>query len=156
MRVIEAFRAAFGADPQTVWHAPGRVNLIGEHTDYNDGFVLPFAVPWGVTAAITPRADRTIRVLSLQSPDTAPVTIERHEDATGWTRYVVGVFDMLGDRVPAADLLRLGIATEVTGDARVLDRARELAATIAGFPADGVAAIKSGMRAASTRRALHH
>ncbi|MFI6791487.1 galactokinase [Nonomuraea sp. NPDC050383] len=107
MRVVEAFSAAFGAEPRTVWHAPGRVNLIGEHTDYNDGFVLPFAVPWGVTAAVTPRGDGTIRLLSLQSGG-EPVTIERHEDARGWTRYVVGVPAMLADRlgepVPGADI----------------------------------------------------
>ncbi|MEV0592747.1 galactokinase [Nonomuraea cavernae] len=103
MRVVEAFRTAFGADPATVWHAPGRVNLIGEHTDYNDGFVLPFAVPWGVTAAISPRADRTIRLLSLQSSP-GPVTITEHGDAQGWTRYVVGVLAMLGDQVPGADI----------------------------------------------------
>ncbi|NUW31680.1 galactokinase [Nonomuraea sp. SMC257] len=107
MLVVEAFRAAFGADPRTVWHAPGRVNLIGEHTDYNDGFVLPFAVPWGVTAAVTPRGDHTIRLLSLQS-DGEPITIERHEDARGWTRYVVGVLavlaDRLGEPVPGADI----------------------------------------------------
>ncbi|MFF0776400.1 galactokinase [Nonomuraea wenchangensis] len=103
MRVVEAFRAAFGADPQTVWRAPGRVNLIGEHTDYNDGFVLPFAVPWGVTAAVTPRADRTVRLLSLQSPG-EPVTLATHEEAKGWTRYVVGVLAMLGDRVAGADI----------------------------------------------------
>ncbi|MED7926286.1 galactokinase [Nonomuraea sp. LP-02] len=103
MRVVEAFRAAFGADPQTVWRAPGRVNLIGEHTDYNDGFVLPFAVPWGVTAAVTPRADRTVRLLSLQSPG-EPVTLATHEEAKGWTRYVVGVLAMLGDRVTGADI----------------------------------------------------
>jgi galactokinase len=96
MRVVEAFRAAFGAAPQAVWHAPGRVNLIGEHTDYNDGFVLPFAVPWGVTAAIAPRADKTIRLLSLQSASGETVTVERHEDSQGWTRYVVGVLAMLG------------------------------------------------------------
>ncbi|MBF8190892.1 galactokinase, partial [Nonomuraea sp. K274] len=103
MRVVEAFRAAYGASPQTVWRAPGRVNLIGEHTDYNDGFVLPFAVPWGVTAAVTPRADRTIRLLSLQTPG-EPITLARHEDSKGWTRYVVGVFAMLGDRVAGADI----------------------------------------------------
>ncbi|GGO66528.1 galactokinase [Nonomuraea cavernae] len=103
MRVVEAFRTAFGADPATVWHAPGRVNLIGEHTDYNDGFVLPFAVPWGVTAAISPRADRTIRLLSLQSSP-GPITIAEHGDAQGWTRYVVGVLAMLGDQVPGADI----------------------------------------------------
>ncbi|MEV4356773.1 galactokinase [Nonomuraea sp. NPDC004186] len=103
MSVVEAFRAAYGASPQTVWRAPGRVNLIGEHTDYNDGFVLPFAVPWGVTAAITPRTDGTIRLLSLQAPG-EPVTIPSHDQSAGWTRYVVGVFAMLGDRVRGADI----------------------------------------------------
>ncbi|MFB4277699.1 galactokinase [Nonomuraea sp. MTCD27] len=104
MRVVEAFRAAFGASPQTVWHAPGRVNLIGEHTDYNDGFVLPFAVPWGVTAALTPRTDGTVRLLSLQSSSGEPVTMATHEESKGWTRYVVGVLEMLGDRVSGADI----------------------------------------------------
>ncbi|NUT08979.1 MAG: galactokinase [Nonomuraea sp.] len=103
MRVAEAFRAAFGADPQTVWRAPGRVNLIGEHTDYNDGFVLPFAVPWGVSAAVTPRTDQTIRLLSLQSPG-APIELSTREEATGWARYAVGVLAMLGDRVAGADI----------------------------------------------------
>jgi galactokinase len=104
MRVVEAFRAAFGASPQTVWHAPGRVNLIGEHTDYNDGFVLPFAVPWGVTAALTPRDDDTIRLLSLQSDSGRPVTLASREESQGWTRYVVGVLAMLGDRVRGAEI----------------------------------------------------
>ncbi|GGT39289.1 galactokinase [Nonomuraea spiralis] len=103
MRVAEAFRAAFGADPQTVWRAPGRVNLIGEHTDYNDGFVLPFAVPWGVSAAVTPRTDQTIRLLSLQSPG-GPIELSAREEATGWARYAVGVLAMLGDRVAGADI----------------------------------------------------
>ncbi|MFI9593143.1 galactokinase [Nonomuraea sp. NPDC052265] len=103
MRVAEAFRAAFGADPRTVWRAPGRVNLIGEHTDYNDGFVLPFAVPWGVSAAVTPRADQTIRLLSLQSSG-GPIELSAREEATGWARYAVGVPAMLGDRVAGADI----------------------------------------------------
>ncbi|GAA4044791.1 galactokinase [Nonomuraea soli] len=90
MGVVEAFRSAFGADPETVWRAPGRVNLIGEHTDYNDGFVLPFAVPWGVSAAVSRRDDGAIRLLSLQGA-AEPVTLGTHEQATGWQRYVVGV-----------------------------------------------------------------
>ncbi len=43
--VGERFRELYGADPEGVWAAPGQVNLIGEHTDYNDGFVTPFALP---------------------------------------------------------------------------------------------------------------
>ncbi|MCG5212018.1 galactokinase [Streptosporangium sp. KLBMP 9127] len=107
MRVIEAFREMFGADPQGVWHAPGRVNLIGEHTDYNDGFVLPFAVQWGVTAAVTPRADGIVRLSSLQA-DGPPLTLSELEAAEGWARYPVGVFWAMreaGHAVGGADLL---------------------------------------------------
>src|ERR1039457_3629976 len=50
-RVVATFRECFGADPGGVWHAPGRANLIGEHTDYNEGFVLPFALDRGTLAA---------------------------------------------------------------------------------------------------------
>ncbi|GAA3307335.1 hypothetical protein GCM10020219_005770 [Nonomuraea dietziae] len=103
MSVVEAFRQAYSAEPTTVWRAPGRVNLIGEHTDYNDGFVLPFAVPWGITAALSPRQDRTIRLLSLQSSG-EPVVISDWDAAQGWTRYVVGVPAMLGERVQGADI----------------------------------------------------
>ncbi|MEV8444141.1 galactokinase family protein, partial [Actinosynnema sp. NPDC051121] len=45
-RASAAFSRLHGVGPQGVWSAPGRVNLIGEHTDYNDGFVLPFALPY--------------------------------------------------------------------------------------------------------------
>ncbi|MFE3449066.1 galactokinase [Nonomuraea sp. NPDC059194] len=104
MRVVEAFRGAYAAEPATVWRAPGRVNLIGEHTDYNDGFVLPFAVPWGITAALSPRTDGTIRLMSMQSPG-EPAVITSWESATGWTRYVVGVLAMLGSRTQGADIV---------------------------------------------------
>jgi len=58
---------------------------------------------------------------------------------------------LLGDRVPAGELLRLGIATEIQADAHVVDRAQELAKRIAAYPPSGVAAVKSGLRAAFTR-----
>ncbi|MET8154784.1 galactokinase [Sphaerisporangium sp. NPDC005289] len=114
MRAVDAFRAAYGREPERVWHAPGRVNLIGEHTDYNDGFVLPFAVPWGVTAAVALRDDDTIRLLSLQASggDEArvpePLVITEFEQAEGWARYVVGVFWALrqaGHDVRGADVV---------------------------------------------------
>ncbi|GAA4186717.1 galactokinase [Streptosporangium oxazolinicum] len=90
MRVIGAFRDSYGMEPAGVWHAPGRVNLIGEHTDYNDGFVLPFALPWGVSAAVSPREDGVIRLRSLQAG--GPATLATPDEAEGWARYVAGVF----------------------------------------------------------------
>ena len=51
MKAASLFRERFGGEPDGVWLAPGRANLMGEHTDYNDGFVLPFALGQGVTAA---------------------------------------------------------------------------------------------------------
>ena len=51
MRAAALFRERFGGEPDGVWMAPGRANLMGEHTDYNDGYVLPFALGQGVTAA---------------------------------------------------------------------------------------------------------
>src|SRR5262249_46278383 len=60
---VADFTARFGGDPR-VFQAPGRVNLIGEHTDYNDGFVLPFALEMGTRAAAARRSDRRVRVFS--------------------------------------------------------------------------------------------
>ena len=63
--VAAAFERTFGAPPQGVWSAPGRVNLIGEHTDYNEGFVLPFALSEWVVVAGGAREDDGWRVRSL-------------------------------------------------------------------------------------------
>ncbi|GLW08677.1 galactokinase [Microtetraspora sp. NBRC 13810] len=107
MHVAEAFREAYGAAPHGVWHAPGRVNLIGEHTDYNDGLVLPFAVPWGVSAAVSPRADGVLRLLSVQMPG-GPLTIADPGEAEGWARYAAGVVWALreaGHPVGGADVV---------------------------------------------------
>ncbi|WP_405139758.1 galactokinase [Sphaerisporangium sp. NBC_01403] len=112
MRAVDAFRAAFGREPEGAWHAPGRVNLIGEHTDYNDGFVLPFAVPWGVTAVAGRRDDDSVTLLSLQATSEPgagrPQVIDDYERAEGWARYAVGVFWALrqaGHAVRGADLV---------------------------------------------------
>ncbi|WP_017615486.1 galactokinase [Nocardiopsis salina] len=64
----QQFREAFGRSPDGVWAAPGRINLIGEHTDYNDGFALPVALPHRLTAAAARRGDGRVRVRSLQFP----------------------------------------------------------------------------------------
>ncbi|MCW2944581.1 MAG: galactokinase, partial [Actinoallomurus sp.] len=85
------FRETYGRDPDGVWHAPGRVNLIGEHTDYNDGFVLPFALAQGVTAAAARRDDGVLELRSRQSPDTVQVSGPVPGSVTGWAAYAAGV-----------------------------------------------------------------
>jgi galactokinase len=77
-----------------VWLAPGRVNLIGEHTDYNDGFALPLAVPQRVLCTAAPRPDGLLAVVSAQAPDervTVPVADLRPGAVTGWAAYPAGV-----------------------------------------------------------------
>ena len=93
-RASALFEATFGEAPTGVWSAPGRGNLIGEHTDYNGGLVLPFALPHRTYAAITRRTDRTVRLVSAQEAGTV-VTVDLDTVApgtvTGWAAYVVGV-----------------------------------------------------------------
>ncbi|NUP41551.1 MAG: galactokinase, partial [Streptomyces sp.] len=67
-RAVEGFRKVFGAEPEGVWAAPGRVNLIGEHTDYNDGFVMPLALPHTCLAAARARTDGVLRLHSGDAP----------------------------------------------------------------------------------------
>jgi galactokinase len=88
------FRSRFGGAPDGVWLAPGRANLMGEHTDYNDGFVLPFALSQGITAAAGRRADRSLVLCSRQEAG-LEVRLALDELApgrvTGWAAYPAGV-----------------------------------------------------------------
>ena len=67
----DGFAALFGYPPGGMWSAPGRVNLIGEHTDYNEGFVLPFAIDRRTYAALALRDDGLVRVSSSANPSGA-------------------------------------------------------------------------------------
>jgi galactokinase len=101
VRAHAAFVRAFGAPAAMTVQAPGRVNLIGEHTDYNDGFVLPCAIDFGTVIAVRPRDDRAINVVAADYDDaidrfTLDAPIVRREDAP-WTHYVRGmVRELLG------------------------------------------------------------
>jgi galactokinase len=91
---VRWFRDCYGHDPAGVWHAPGRVNLIGEHTDYNEGYVLPFALAQGVRAAAGRRDDYVLELCSRQARGAA-VRVEAGSltpgDVPGWAGYAAGV-----------------------------------------------------------------
>jgi galactokinase len=88
----DAFTAAFGVRPALLAQAPGRVNLIGEHTDYNDGFVLPMAIDRSIVVAVSPRTDGRVRAHAAQFGETREVAISRAEVRAGaWDTYVAGV-----------------------------------------------------------------
>src|SRR5581483_3866519 len=117
------FRTCFGHRPQGVWLAPGRVNIIGEHTDYNDGFVLPFALGQGIVAAASPRRDDVLALRTHRdpaanveiplarlrpAPDGTPAALDEiRAGLPGWARYPAGVAWSLlaaGHPVPGASL----------------------------------------------------
>jgi galactokinase len=88
-----AFEARYGYAPTGVWSAPGRVNLIGEHTDYNLGFVLPFAINRRTYAAISLRQDQTVRVMSSFSDEQHQIELAdiSKNAANDWAAYPFGV-----------------------------------------------------------------
>jgi galactokinase len=105
------FSREFGSAPDGIWQAPGRVNLIGEHTDYNEGFVLPFAIDRTARVAIRVRPDSSVRLLSTYGDQgLVSTTLDSLEpgSAKGWTKYPLGVMWALKERgvtVPGVDLL---------------------------------------------------
>ena len=94
-KTTQAFTAIFGFKPDTVVEAPGRVNLIGEHTDYNDGFVLPCAIDYQTVISCHKRSDNLIRVIAVdynnqQDQFMLDSEIEKHANYQ-WANYVRGV-----------------------------------------------------------------
>lgn len=93
--LVDRFRKLYDAEPDGVWAAPGRVNVVGEHTDYNGGFVLPIALAQHTVAAVRRRDDSLVRVASTSMDDGAPVSVDLTEVTEGgdygWAAYVVGV-----------------------------------------------------------------
>ena len=92
-RLPETFTDLYGHAPDGVWSAPGRVNLIGEHTDYNGGLALPIALPHRTSCAASARDDDLLRIASLQ--EDTPVEVSLDDVAAGspegWAAYVAGV-----------------------------------------------------------------
>ena len=107
--IEEAFQQVFGSPPEVVVRAPGRVNLIGEHTDYNDGFVLPAAIDRAVTYAGRRRVDRHVRVYSEDFKATVEFGLDDIQKAgeNTWSNFLRGVSKFLegdGHRLTGADI----------------------------------------------------
>jgi len=94
MEIAQAFETSFGTKPEVIAQAPGRVNLIGEHIDYSQGLVLPFAIDAVTKSAIRKRDDDQIRIVSVQRPEEmihSSILELQQKGGTGWSRYVLGV-----------------------------------------------------------------
>ena len=138
-----AFSTVHGRAPSGVWSAPGRVNLIGEHTDYNDGFVLPFALPHRLAAAASPRDDQLLSVATLGSDGRIqradPVEIRSLGPGVvgGWAAYPAGVAWVLAEHGidRGADLVLAGDVP--TGAGLSSSHALECAVSLALLGLDG-------------------
>jgi len=109
---VAAFVSAFGSPAGAVWSAPGRVNLVGEHTDYNGGLVLPFAIDRRTTCSARLTSGSTIRVTSTHSTDVFSVELDALDPSAlhGWSAYPLGVAWALHEIAVAA-----GVASALTG-----------------------------------------
>ena len=116
---------------KTRWQAPGRVNLIGEHTDYNDGFALPFALQFGCTVAVVD-ADEGWTVSSQQRAERVVVAVSstREEPVPPWARYVLGVPGLLAERGVAVPPLRIEVFSDVPEGAGLSSSAALVCATL--------------------------
>src|SRR5260370_10215831 len=96
--LVEKFVQLYGAEPLVV-QAPGRVNLIGEHTDYNEGFVFPAAINFQTRVAIAPRVDRRLVVTSENYSERVELDLERLPAMSRghWSDYLLGLARLLGD-----------------------------------------------------------
>jgi galactokinase len=122
IKLNSVFTQIFGVEPARHFQAPGRVNLIGEHTDYNDGFVLPCAINYQTLVAVTPRDDMTVRVVAVdysnqQDQFALDCDIESHSTQL-WSNYVRGVIKHLqlrGHVFKGADLAIAGNVPQGAG-----------------------------------------
>jgi galactokinase len=107
--IEQRFQAIYGTTPGVVVRAPGRVNLIGEHTDYNDGFVLPAAIDRSIDFAGRKRTDRVVRVHSLDFSGSVEFSLDdiQKDSIHLWSNYIRGVSKYLeedGHRLSGADI----------------------------------------------------
>ncbi len=152
--VAEQFAKRFDGQPPLIVRAPGRVNLIGEHTDYNDGFVLPLAIDRAIWIALKPCRERCVQVYSVDNDQTAKFSLDNLEhNNEGWPEYLKGTASCLAEDGFALS----GWEGIVMGDVPIgaglsSSAALELAtarafAAVSGFAWDAVAMARLGQRA---------
>ncbi|MDT8380992.1 MAG: galactokinase [Brevefilum sp.] len=99
-KVGKKFRNLFGADPEFLVFAPGRVNLIGEHTDYSDGFVLPFAINLGIVLAFSPTNNDQIDIHAIDFDQLFSQKVSKNSKGPAdWTAYIKGVIWALKSQI---------------------------------------------------------
>lgn len=155
LRLGPEFREWFAREPEAAREAPGRVNLVGEHTDYNGGFVLPTVIPQTTLAEIAPRGDQIVRAASAQAEDGAirEYTLGAEARRGAWIDYVQGItaeLVRLGFSLPGFDLaisssvpVGSGLSSSAALEISVLRALRNLF----GLPLDDVALALAGQRA---------
>ena len=155
--LLRAFERRYGR-PARLFRAPGRVNLIGEHTDYNGGFVLPMAIDRETVAAAAPRPDRTVRVFSLDLDEELSFDLDHPgEPRRGiWLDYVEGTARALesrGVRLGGADLMLLSdvpVGAGLSSSAALEVSAGLALACVSGRSVDPVVLALAGQQAEHT------
>ncbi|OYV00067.1 MAG: galactokinase, partial [Burkholderiales bacterium PBB5] len=148
----QAFCTEYGVSPSHCVQAPGRVNLIGEHTDYNDGFVLPCAIDRATVIALRPRADRQVRVLALEAgPGRDAFSLAeslRRSPEQPWPAYVRGMLNealAVQPDLPGLDMAITGNVPQGAGLSSsaslevAVGAALQAAGALAGVDATGLA-----------------
>jgi galactokinase len=155
-RAARWYAECYDAEPDGVWQAPGRVNLIGEHTDYNEGFVLPFALAQGVCAAVGRRGDGRIELRSRQAPE-SPATLALDALAPGtvpgWAAYPAGAFWALREAGLPIGGARVAIDADLERGAALSSSAALECATALALTEDHALTVSRPRLAALARRA---
>ena len=149
-----AFQQKYGTEPR-LFRAPGRVNLIGEHTDYNDGFVLPMAIDRETVVAAAARDDRRVRVHSLNLNETAEFDLQQPPSAErgSWVSYIEGVARVLearGALLSGADLVLesdVPVGSGLSSSAALEISVGMTLLTLSGIEIDRIALALAGQKA---------
>ncbi len=153
------FETHYGEAPALIAHAPGRVNIIGEHTDYNEGFVFPAAINFGTWVAATKRADNDIVVTAMDyenQQNQFSLSDINYDQEQGWANYVRGVVKVLKEAIPdfgGANLLvtgnvpqGAGLSSSASFEVAIL----KALSALYELPLDGVQAALLGQKAENT------